>query len=237
MARFKSSFGEQFAVPRYHGGYATETNSPNPDLDRRYYVENAVYYYESGCIEVKGYFHNRPYERVYTSRETGAEVLMACEFDTPMFLPDGTKIPKSWVHDNPVLLYDEEYGLYLQTKGTIFYPHRDASPHSNKPILIEVPPSVKEQNLKMKECNDVWMQCTTAHRMGAWFPSKWGSAEGNMKEWVKKPKSFDETPIGVKQKLSIAPVLRTVVKENMTKIIEVPYLLNRRIENGNSTNQ
>jgi hypothetical protein len=133
-------------------------------------------------------------------------------------------------------MYDKEHGVYLSTRGIIHYPHRDAVPHASLPLRLSVPPSIKEQNEKAKECNAVWMQCHTAHKMGATF-ERFAIVDREVKEWIKEPKSFDETPLSVKRKLSITPVLRTLVKDSMTKTIEVPYLLDRRIGNGNSTDQ
>lgn len=134
MAKFKESFKSlHWGLHHYH----TDENT-----GVRLIVNNRISHYETGRREVRCLFGHNPNLRatLYGYAVEGVMVRLAKGVDCPqMYLPDGTKIAKSWIVDNIPLWIDVDKNVVLDGTSTVIYNGDWAQPYSLRPITIVRP--------------------------------------------------------------------------------------------------
>ncbi len=139
-SRFKKSFASMFQG--FHTARVDEATGV------RYLYDEYVAYFETGRVEISPHWDGEPHARHSQRYMSQVAVYLAKDADCPvLWTPDGEKIAKAWVYDNPSVFVDFRFGVALFGSGG--YPHKwrnkivyngpNAMPHALKPIVCHIP--------------------------------------------------------------------------------------------------
>lgn len=240
MAKFKHHFATRFS------GFACDCSYSPSGV--RSVSEREVRYYETGRITILPHFDGKPDEREDQLHHgiENVSVYLAKDPETPqLYAPDGTKVPKGSLVNNPALWLDEDYGIALfasnagRQPNAIVYNGPDAMPYTQIPIVSNTADEARVKEL-LAVVETLTAADRAAHRMD--LPFDWGEVPENQRVGAAKPSAerFFKHPGEMTYNRYAAYYLRdedtayfrTNLREHHRKIIAYPYLLTRKPNGG-----
>lgn len=230
MAKWNKNLTFENLIDEAGGGRNHRWDTDFDTLERSV-THGAVRFHEGGRISIECGFDNNPIGRSIVGG-------MADEFNVStikelreVYLPDGTKIPKTWVDQNYCVVIDYEHnrilnassGWYRGGRNLVTYAHRDAMPRTAATFRVSIPDR-KATARALMELEPQRIAAVAAFRM----------AEGNLArpavngELTRAVKEGDITSSERVQLLAgnySDDRWKEVVKQAFTTAIQVPYLL------------